>query len=87
MELGEGLLKLTVVEGKLTRDTELMGKMSPYVTIAYNGQKFKTKIHHSGGKEPKFGDEFTLEVANGSEELILRVWDQDLTTSDAVGFV
>jgi len=33
------------------------------------------------------GDKFQLEVQNHSEELFLRVWDKDLTTSDAVGYV
>lgn len=60
MEEQGGILKLTCVEGKLTRDTELMGKMSPYVTIAFNGKKYKTKVHSSGGKSPVWGNVFTL---------------------------
>lgn len=87
MENTNGILKLTVVDGKLTRDTEMMGKMSPYVTLSFNGKKYKTKVHNSGGKSPVWGDEFTLEITNATEELVLRTWDQDLTTSDAVGFV
>ena len=86
MENQAGILKLTCVEGKLKRDTEVLGKMSPYITIAFNGNKYKTKVHSNGGKSPVWGDEFTLEVTNPTEELVLRVWDQDLTTSDAVGF-
>ena len=31
MDLNEGILSLKVVEGKLFRDTEMMGKMSPYL--------------------------------------------------------
>jgi Ca2+-dependent lipid-binding protein len=52
MELGEGILTLKVVEGKLTHDTEFMGKMSPYITITFKNQKYKTKVHHEGGKKP-----------------------------------
>jgi len=85
-EEGAGILKLTCIDAKLTRDTEMLGSMSPYITIAFNGNKYKTKIHDNGGKEPVWGDEFTLEVTNYSEELIIRCWDKDLTTSDAVGF-
>lgn len=46
MELGEGILSLTCLEGKLTRDTEFFGKMSPYCTITFGKNKYKTKIAH-----------------------------------------
>ena len=86
MDLNKGLLTLTLVEGKLSHDTEVMGKMSPYITIVYKKHKLKSKIHNYGGKTPKWGDEFVLDVESPADEFILRVWDQDLTTSDAVGF-
>ena len=86
MQLGEGILTLRPLEGKLTRDTEVFGKMSPYITITHNKKKLKTKVHDNAGKTPKWTDEFQLEVENVSEEITLRVWDQDMTTSDAVGF-
>ena len=86
MDLGKGLLTVKFEEAKLVRDTETMGKMSPYLTIVFKGHKLKTKVHNYGGKEPVWGDEFVLEVEDPTEEMVLRVWDQDLTTSDAVGF-
>ena len=46
MELGEGILTLRCKEGKLTRDTEWLGKMSPYCTITFGKNKYKTKIAH-----------------------------------------
>ena len=58
MELNEGILSMKVEEGKLSRDTEYLGKMSPYATITFKQQKFKTKIHYDGGKKPIWGDEF-----------------------------
>ena len=86
MDLNEGILSLNVVEGKLFRDTEMMGKMSPYCTLVYQGNKLKTKVHSYGGKLPKWEHEFKLDVQSASDEIVLRVWDQDLTSSDAVGF-
>ena len=86
MELGEGILTLRCLEGKLTRDTEWMGKMSPYCTITFGKNKYKTKIAHEQGKTPRWNNEFQLNVESATEEMVLRVWDQDLTTSDAVGF-
>lgn len=47
----------------------------------------KTKVQNNAGKKPTFGDEFQFNVDDPSEEIFLRVWDQDLLTSDAVGFV
>ena len=41
---------------------------------------------NNAGKTPKWGQKFTFEVKSADEEIIIRVWDQDLTTSDAVGF-
>ena len=38
-------------------------------------------------KSPVWGDQFTLEIFNPSEEILLCCWDEDLTTSDKVGFV
>ena len=58
MELGEGILTLTCAEGKLTRDTEFFGKMSPYCTITHNKNKHKTKVAHEQGKTPRWKDEF-----------------------------
>lgn len=52
MELGAGILTVEIVEGKLQRDTEMVGKMSPYATLVFNGKKLKTKVHNYGGKEP-----------------------------------
>jgi len=34
----QGTLALTVIEARLTRDTEAIGKMDPFVRITYNQQ-------------------------------------------------
>ena len=71
----EGILTVTIVEGDLTRDTEFLGKMSPYCTLVFNDQKYKTKIHYDGGKKPMFNQDFQFEVTDPTQELALRVWD------------
>jgi Ca2+-dependent lipid-binding protein len=86
MELNEGILTIRVKEAKLTRDTEFLGSMSPYCTILHGKNKYKTKVATNAGKTPTWVDEFQLSVNAATEELTLRVWDQDLTTRDAVGF-
>jgi Ca2+-dependent lipid-binding protein len=75
MDLNEGILTLKVLEGKLSRDTEMFGAMSPYCTITFGKTKFKTKVHDHAGKLPKWTDEFQLEVTSPTDEMTLRVWD------------
>jgi len=82
-----GILSVTVDEVKLTRDTEMVGQMSPYCTLTHNKKKLKTKVRSNAGKHAKFGDTFTFEIQENTEEIFVRVWDQDLMSSDAVGFV
>ena len=86
MELNEGILTLRVIRGEFTKNTELMGKMSPYISFQFGDQKLKTNTVKGGHLTPKFGDEFSLEIKDAGEVLSMRVWDQDLTTSDAIGF-
>lgn len=60
--LNEGVLELTLEEAKLTRDTEVMGKMSPYVTMVFKGKKYKSKTLDYAGKTPKWKQKFVFEV-------------------------
>jgi hypothetical protein len=79
---------LKAPDAELTRDTEMFGSMSPYLTLTFKGKKLKTKVAESGGKRPKFGDEeFQFEIEDPGEEIFVRVWDSGMFTSDAVGFV
>lgn len=87
-EEGEvGILSVTVDKVELTRDTEMVGQMSPYCTLTHKKKKLKTKVRSNAGKNAKFGDTFTFELESSGEEIFVRVWDQDLMSSDAVGFV
>jgi len=58
MQLNEGILTVRVLSGKLTRDTEIFGSMSPYCTISFGKDKLKTKVAANMGKTPKWTDEF-----------------------------
>lgn len=75
-EQAYGTLELTVVEANLTKDTEFMGKMDPFVTIQYSsGQPgvkhhFKTTVKDDAGKTPKWNETFKLEVKDIAQEKI-----------------
>ena len=47
-----GQLKLTLVSGKILHDTDLIGKMDPYVIFEHKGKKLKSKVHQNGGVLP-----------------------------------
>jgi Ca2+-dependent lipid-binding protein len=49
-----GILKITVVEARLTKDSETFGTQDPYVQFENRFEKFKTKVAKDGGKEPQF---------------------------------
>lgn len=80
-----GKLSLEVIDARLTRDTEFIGKMDPYVVFKTRDQVFKTKVHNSGGKTPVWNQTFEIDVKYIGDELNLTVFDEDVTTSDTVG--
>ena len=44
-ETGPAILKLTIIEANLHRDTEIIGKMDPYVVISEaSGKSSKTHV-------------------------------------------
>ena len=65
-----GSLQLTVVEAKLTRDTEAMfNKMDPFVTLKLREQNFKTKVLQGAGKTPKWDEVFDFDVKYIGDDL------------------
>ena len=43
---------MKIIEAKLTRDTDMFGKMDCYVVIEHNGKKSQTETHSGSGKTP-----------------------------------
>jgi len=78
---------LTIVEAKLTRDTELFGKMDPYCILKVREQIFKTFIKESAGKAPVWNETFDIDVKYIGDDFHLTVLDKDVTCSDTVGSV
>jgi hypothetical protein len=54
-----GNLKLTVVEAKLTRNTEIgFNKMDPFCVLTLGDLTHKTKVLDGAGKTPKWDETF-----------------------------
>ena len=80
-----GKLRVTLIEAKLTRDTEMFSKMDPYAVIEYREEEFRTKTLSNAGKYPKWGESFDLRVKYVGDDMKISVFDEDLTKSDLVG--
>lgn len=82
-----GNMHLTVEEARLTNDTEIIGKMDPYVKINFNGKKYKTHTKDEAGKNPKWRFKMELFISDVQDKITFKVMDQDMFTSDTVGKV
>ncbi len=81
-----GDLELTVIEAKLTRDTELgFNKMDPFCRLEYREQSFKTKVMQGAGKNPVWNEAFTFYVKYAGDDLRVYVFDEDTVSSDRIG--
>ena len=61
---GSGKLQLNVCEARLTRNTEMFGKMDPWAKIELGKLKLRTKTIKNGGTEPCWNETFEIEVNN-----------------------
>jgi len=81
-----GKLRVYMVEAKLTRDTETFGKMDPYVIMNTRMQRIRTKTATNQGKTPKWPGEFMdIDVKYVGDDLLVQVFDEDVTDSDHIG--
>jgi len=48
------MMRIDVIEAKLTRDVEIFGTMAPFVKITLLAQVFRTQANTGGGKLPKW---------------------------------
>ena len=81
-----GTLKVHIIEAKLERDTEAIGKMDPYCIVNMRMQRIRTKTAMDEGKQPTWDNEkFDLDVKYIGDDMHLEVFDEDPCDSDLVG--
>lgn len=79
------MLTIRPISAKLKRDTEVFGKMDPYVVFILGDQRSKTRTNYHGGKTPKWNDEPFSFFVNKEVDLKIEVWDEDNLYDDLVG--
>lgn len=52
--MGGGLLNLVIIKAELSRNTDYLSDMDPYVEIAYKKEVQRTPILHNAGKTPEW---------------------------------
>ena len=81
-----GPLHVKIVGATLTRDTEVVGKMDPYLELTIGGvQVHKTATLDGAGKTPEWNEECDYEVRDLSAEVTFKVSDEDWGADDVVG--
>ena len=76
---------MTVIEARLTRDTETFGKMDPYVKISTRQQQFKTAVKNGAGKTPMWNQTFNIDVKYIGDDMTVQVYDEDPGSDDIIG--
>lgn len=90
--MGKGILELKLLDAKgLQKNTDLIGKVDPYVLIQYRGQEHKSKIARGQGGSPTWNETFRFLVRSPAaadhhqqqqHKVTLRVMDHDTFTAD-----
>ena len=78
---------MTVIEARLTRDTETFGKMDPYVKIQTRQQQLRTKTKNSAGKTPVWNETFNIDVKYVGDDITIQCYDSDPGSDDLIGEV
>ena len=71
-------LMITCLKGQLYRNTEMFGKMDPFLEFEYRGKTFQSKVHEDGGKTPVWNEKVSIPLTGGNPEhdsIIIRCFD------------
>ena len=81
-----GTLKIMILEARLTRDTEMFGKMDPYVIIETRMQRVRTATQEDAGKTPAWADEvIDIDVKYIGDDMHLAIMDENMTEDETIG--
>ena len=78
-------ISIKFVSAKLTRDTDMVGKMDPFVVLEYKGNKYQSQTHKSGGKNPVWNFEIAMYFDSLTDQVKLSVSEEDVTSEELVG--
>jgi hypothetical protein len=81
-----GVMHVKVLKADLTRDTEVFGKMDPYVVLQLGAeQKKQTSVKGNAGKNPVWDETYGFDLMNLFDPLHVWVWDEEVGDADPIG--
>ncbi|KAF3775132.1 Elicitor-responsive protein 1 [Nymphaea thermarum] len=84
--MARGMLEVFLVDAKGLNNTELMGKMDPYVLIQCRSHEHKSSVARGQGSNPKWNEKFIFPVhfpkVDDPCKLVLRILDEDTFSND-----
>ena len=82
-------MEVTIVEANFLKDSDVFGKMDPYVKFAYGRGAMQTRVAENAGKHAVFNEKFTLsnihQQVEAGHALELQAMEKDVATSDLLG--
>jgi Ca2+-dependent lipid-binding protein len=69
----------------LSRNTDIIGQMDPYVQIEIRKMKYKTRVLREAGLKPQWNESFVIPIISLQEDILISCFDQDLISDDLVG--
>lgn len=71
-----GNLKIKALEGKFSKDMDMIGKMDPYLILAVGKDVQKTEVANNQGTTPKWTSDFLFRC-NNNNQIKIEGYDQD----------
>ena len=83
----QGTLYITVIEAELTRDVGTADDlvMDPYVVLKNRSNAMRTCALENAGKLPKWNETLEVTVRNISDDILMRVMDENVATNTEIG--
>lgn len=76
-------VEVRVIKANFTNNTELIGKMDPYITVSYGVQKHKTKTIKGGGINPEWKDDKKIySLTKAASIMKYQAWDHETFKRD-----
>lgn len=82
-----GTLRFTVIKANLLRNTEIFGKMDPFIEIQHGHKKIRTATIQEGGEKPEWNQTLNLMLTTlkDDQEIKVTCFDEDVIVNDVVG--
>ncbi|RIA90263.1 C2 domain-containing protein [Glomus cerebriforme] len=77
----KGVLRVTIVEARHLKDTDIFGKSDPYVKLILDKHNVQSTKPKSNNLNPTYNEQFIFNI-NGQRKLAVQVWDKDTILRD-----